>query len=578
MAFLPVLNAVLRPINGGIYGTFPVIQHLTLWVAFVGAMMASASGKLLSLSIAIDRFGLKTQSKIQFFTTTVSIFVFFLLASASWNLVMSEKEFPRAFAYNLPIWLAMAVMPIGFLVMAIRTAKHKLQAEQKILFSLFLAIVFFLFLWFFAWEETIIVWIIFATIIISLILGAPIVVVLGAIPLLFFAKDFTPLSSIPAETYRIVVSPTLPAIPLFTLAGYILAEGGANKRLIGLFRAWLGWLPCGVPAITIVVCAFFTAFTGGSGVTILALGGLLFPMLRLEKYSEKFSLGLVTSAGSLGMLFPPSLPVILYGVISQTNIKHLFLGGIIPGIVLLLPMFLWGYWNGKNIKKARHSFKIKTAISATKTAFLETIIPVFIIVFYFRGWATLVEIAAMTVVYVFLVEVLFHKDLRSFRQISKVVTECATVIGGVLVIVGVAMGLTTYLVDAQIPLQITNWVQSHIGSKIAFLLALNILLLLVGALMDVFTALIVIVPLVVPLGAVFGIDPVHLGVIFLANLELGLLTPPVGMNLFLSSYRFNKPVSEIYKASFAPLMIRAFGVLVVTYVPFLSTALPRLFP
>ena len=542
----------------------------------MGAMMASANGKLLSLSMATERFSEKTKQQVNFFTTTVSIAVFFLLASASWNLVLSEREFPRSFAYGLPIWLAMGIMPLGFLVMAIRTAKEKLHSEKSILFSIFIAIVFFLFLWFFSWEETFVVWLIFCLAVLSLVLGAPIVVVLGAIPLLFFASDGTPLSSIPAETYRIVVSPTLPAIPLFTLAGYILAEGGANKRLVGLFRAWLGWLPGGVPAIAIVVCAFFTAFTGGSGVTILALGGLLYPMLRSENYSKKFSLGLITSAGSLGMLFPPSLPVILYGVMSHTNIKHLFIGGIIPGIILLLPMFLWGYFNGRNLKKIRTPFRINSALSATKTAFLEMIIPVFIILFYFNGWATLVEIAAITAVYVFVVEVFFHKDLRGRRQIFSVITECTTVIGGVLIIVGVAMGLTTYLVDAQIPLHITNWVQNHIGSKILFLLALNILLLAVGALMDIFTAIIVIAPLIVPLGAAFGIHPVHLGVIFLANLELGFLTPPVGMNLFLSSYRFNKPVSEIYNATYAPLIIRATGVLAVTYIPAFSTGILQL--
>jgi len=576
MAVLPSLNALLRPINGGIANTFPVVQHLTLWVAFVGAMIASAKGKLLSLSIATDQFSQKTKSKTQFFTTTISIFVFFLLAIASWNLVISEKEFSRAFAYGLPVWSAMLVMPAGFLVMAIRTIKHNLRTEKRILFSMFFAIFLFLVLWFFGWEETFFVWIIFVSVIAALLLGAPIVVVLGAIPLLFFAKDGTPLSSIPAETYRIVVSPTLPAIPLFTLAGYILAEGGANKRFISLFRAWLGWLPGGVPAITIIVCAFFTAFTGGSGITILALGGLLYPMLRMEKYSEKFSLGLITSAGSLGMLFPPSLPVILYGVISHTNIKHLFIGGIIPGIILLLPMFIWGYWNGRSVQKVRAKFCFKNAFLATRKAFLETLIPVFIMVFYFKGWATLVEIAAITAVYTFVVEVLIHKDL-SFAQLWKVITESITVIGGVLIIVGVAMGLTTYLVDAQIPFYVMEWVQDHINSKIIFLLALNVLLLVVGMLMDVFTALMVVVPLIVPLGEIFGVDPVHLGIIFLANLELGFLTPPVGMNLFLSSYRFNKPVAEIYKSSFAPLIIRVFGVLVVTYAPALSTFLPNVF-
>ncbi|HIO75145.1 MAG TPA: TRAP transporter large permease subunit [Candidatus Marinimicrobia bacterium] len=409
-------------------------------------------------------------------------------------------------------------------------------------------------------------------IIVSLAFGAPIFIGLGGFAVLFFWYDGVPIAAVPAEMYRIVVSPTLPTIPLFTLAGYILAQSGASKRLIEVFRHWFGWIPGGTPVMITLLCGFFTTLTGGSGVTILALGGLLLPMLISEKYPREFSVGLITVSGSLGLLFPPSLPVIIYGVTAGVPINKIFLAGIIPGFFLVAMVAMWGVRQGFISKVTRQPFQPAEAFQAFWKAKWEVFIPAFILIGIFGGFTTLVEAAAFTVVYVLFVEVFVYKDLK-LNDLPKVIVDCATLVGGVLIILGVAMGFTSYLVDAQVPLLALDWVRENIQSKYVFLLALNVMLLIVGCLMDIFSAIIVVVPLIKPMGIYFGIDPVHMAVIFIANLELGYLTPPVGMNLFLSAYRFNRSMPEVYKATLPFFIILLLTVLAITYIPALSLAL-----
>ena len=413
-------------------------------------------------------------------------------------------------------------------------------------------------------------WVAIIAILFALVKGAPIFIGLGGLAILFFWRDWTPLSAIPAEAYRIVVSPTLPTIPLFTLAGYILAESNASERLVKLFRAAFGWIPGGTPVVLVLLCGFFTALTGGSGVTILALGGLLMPLLIKEGYSKLFSLGLITVAGSLGLLFPPSLPLIIYGVTAGVSVKAIFLAGIVPGLIRISMIGGWAVWQGKVQAVKRHSLKWADIKSSLWEAKWEAVIPVFILFGIFGGFTTLVETAAMTAVYVIIIEVFVHKDL-DWSNMKIIILDCATLIGGVLIILGVAMGLTSYLVDAQIPLHLLEWVKSTIESKILFLLMLNIFLLAVGCMMDIFSAIIIVVPLITPLGAYFGIDPVHLAIIFIANLELGFLTPPVGINLFLSAYRFEEDMPTIYKSTLPFFIVMLVSVLAITYIPILST-------
>jgi tripartite ATP-independent transporter DctM subunit len=346
---------------------------------------------------------------------------------------------------------------------------------------------------------------------------------------------------------------------------------------VRVFRAWFGWIPGGTPLITVLVCAFFTSFTGGSGVTILALGGLLFPMLLKDLYTRKFSMGLLTAAPSIGHLFPPSLPVILYGVRAQVSIKSLFLAGILPGTFLMALVALWGVRQGIVGKSQRTHFHWREALESFWEAKWEVLTPFIVLGGLFGGVATLVETAALTAVYAFVIQTFVHRDLKLTKDVIPTMVKCATLIGGVLIILGVAMGLTSYLVDAQVPSRALHWVQAHIHSKLVFLLALNGALLIVGALMDIFSAIIVVVPLITPMALAFGIDPVHLGIIFLVNLELGYLTPPVGMNLFLSSYRFDASLPKVYLSVIPYLIILAIGVLLITYIPAITLTIPALF-
>lgn len=402
--------------------------------------------------------------------------------------------------------------------------------------------------------------------------------------MLFWSEGST-VDALPVDQYSLVTNPTLPTLPLFTLAGYFLAEGGASQRLIRVFTALVGSIRGGTVIMTFLVCAFFTTFTGASGVTILALGGLLLPVLLASKYSEKNSLGIVTSAGALGLLFPPSLPLILYAIIAgNVTIQQMFLGGLIPGIIMLAIMTTVGILQGpKGARAQRQPFEFKEAFAALWDAKWELAIPIVAVGALFSGTFTPVEAASLTALYAFFVETVIYRDLKFIKtqpekkNLPQTMGECGLLIGGVLLILGLALGFTNYLVFAEIPTLAVEWVSAHISSPWVFLLCLNLALFAVGCLMDVYSAIVVIVPLITPLGLAFGIDPIHLGIIFLANLEAGFLTPPVGMNLFLSSYRFGKPMVLIMKAVVPMLLATVFTVLLVTYIPWLTTWLPSLF-
>jgi tripartite ATP-independent transporter DctM subunit len=370
--------------------------------------------------------------------------------------------------------------------------------------------------------------------------------------------------------YRLVVSPVLPSLPLFTFAGYLLAEGGASQRLLRVYSALFGWMPGGLVITTAVVCAVFT--WAGSGLTILSMGGLLLPMLIKGGYPEKFSIGMINASGSLGLLFPPSLPVILYGIYSKTSIEDLFIGGFLPGMLMIALVCAWGVYQGYLHKATRTRFSWKEAVLATWVAKWELAIPVIVLVGLFGGFGTLMEAGAFAVVYAYVVECLVYRGFSPVRDLIRIAGECAIVIGGVLMIIGVAVGLTNYLVDAQAPALMIEWVRTHIHSKYAFLLLLNCLLLVKGSFMDVFSAIIILVPILTPVAEGFGIHPVQLGIIFLSNLELGYLTPPVGINLCLSAYRFKKPMSSIYIATLPFYLILLVGVLLITYIPALTMA------
>ena len=416
----------------------------------------------------------------------------------------------------------------------------------------------------------------------AVILGAPIFALLGGAALILFWGDGTPIASLSLTHYSMVTNPTLPTVPLFTLAGYFLAEGGASRRLIRVFHALLGQLRGGPAIVAVIACAFFTSFTGASGVTILALGGLLMPVLLGAGYTERSALGLVTGSGGLGLLFPPSLPLILYAVVANTNagagevtIKRMFLGGLGPGLLLVTMASLAGIWLGPKKPAEAAKFDGAEAGRAIWAAKWELLLPVVALAALFGGLATPVEAAAVTALYAFVVETFVYRDFKRASDIPRVMAEAGLLVGGVLLILGVALGFTNYLVDAQVPTHAVEWVTGVVKSKYAFLLALNLCLLAVGCLMDMYSAIIVVAPLIVPLGMAYGVDPVHLGIIFLANMELGLLTPTVGLNIFLSSYRFGKPVLQVSRAVIPMQCVLLIGVLLITYLPLLTTFLPH---
>lgn len=406
--------------------------------------------------------------------------------------------------------------------------------------------------------------------------GTPLFIILGGIALLCFHTLEIESSAVIIELYRIASAPTLLAIPLFTFAGYLLAESKTPKRLVNLSNALFGWMPGGLAIVSLITCAFFTAFTGASGVTIVALGGLLYPILIKENYPEKFSLGLLTSSGSLGLLFPPSLPIILYGFIAKISIDKLFLAGIIPGILLIILLSIYSYRIGSasNVKKI--PFNLKNLLNAVKNTIWEIPLPFIIVGGIYGGIFTATEAAAITAFYVLIIEVFIYRDIKLFQDVPKIMKESMLLVGGILIILGTAMGLTNFLIDEQIPMKILAGMQTYIHSKLVFLIMLNIFLLIVGCLMDIFSAIIVVVPLIVPIAIQFGVDPIHLGIIFLTNLEIGYSTPPVGLNLFISSFRFNKPVVKLYWAALPFILILFIALLIITYIPQLSLWLPNL--
>lgn len=411
----------------------------------------------------------------------------------------------------------------------------------------------------------------YLVILILAVLGTPIFVVMTLFALSAFTFADEPISGIAVEIYRLANAPTLLTVPLFTFAGYMMAESKSPQRLLNLANAMLGKFPGGIAIVSLIVCAFFTAFTGASGVTIIALGGLLYPILKKEGYSEKFTLGIITTSGSLGLLFPPSLPIILYGIVAKVDIDKLFKAGILPGILLIIVLSVWSMMQKK--EKITSSGEEAVAVpfkQAVWDARYELPLPILILGGIYGGYVTASEASALTAVYVFIMEVVLYKDVSITKDVPGIVKDSMTLVGAILLILCCALGLTNYLVDEEIPMKILEMMKQYIDSKYMFLLFLNIFLLIVGALMDIFSAIIVVVPIILPMAQEYGVDPIHLAIIFLTNLEIGFITPPVGINLFISSFRFDKSVLELYKASFPFLILLVIALLIITYVPSLS--------
>jgi len=588
-------EALSRPLGTVLPASAPLLTHFLLALGLFAGMFTAKTNE--HIAIALVQYGKNEQVRRIFAVITGSLAVF-ICTSLAWSAVSFIKItiHPRLIGF-IPNMVFVAAMPLAYGVMALRFGM-RLPVKRHIFFPLAVvlgSVVSFAAIAKLVWgfdapdmvynlTDTFSLMLyhlrvpLILILIAAALMGAPIFTVIAGIALVI-------IQSAPGGTaeaannsiYSALTDPSIVAIPLFTLAGFFLSESNAGQRLVYCFHRLFNWVPGGMIIATVIICAFFTSFTGASGVTILALGGILFTVLsKKSSYPERFSIGLLTSAGCIGLLFPPSLPLILVGATTRTNVLHMFLGSLIPGLIMVFAMIVIGIVISIKEKIPVEPFHFKDAVASLKGSILEILQPFLLIVGYFSGILTLVEIGAISVIYVFIVEVLIYREIK-FVDIPKVFYKAMPIIGGILTIIAAAKALSYAIVDTQAPENFARWMQGAIESKYLFLLLLNLALLVVGCLMDIFSAILVILPLVSPLGAVYGIDPVHLGIIFIINLEVGFLTPPVGINLFLASYRFGKPYTQICRYVLPFLIVQFVVVLLVTYVPILSTFLPRLF-
>ncbi|MDR0568458.1 MAG: TRAP transporter large permease subunit [Spirochaetaceae bacterium] len=597
LALLPVGESLVRLIfKTGIPDETDTMAHLLLLVGLLSGMIAAETKEHLAIGLVQNFCSGRVKAGISVFTGLLSAFLLTIIAFCGASFVKIGLTPWRVIGF-IPDQIYALIIPIGYAVMAVRFALQvPVSGRARCLpvlaillgticsFPLIAKII-----WGFdtpdwafnlteAWYAAA-YWIKVPGVVLLLaaaLAGAPLCVMFGGLAVILLQASGGEIDVIANQVYTTLTKDSFIAIPLFTVTGFFLSESRAGERLVETFKSFFSWLPGGMIIATVVICAFFTSFTGASGVTILALGGILHTILKDVQYQDKFSIGLLTSVGSIGLLFPPSIPIILVGTASQTNIIHVFLGGIIPGLILVIAVIAFGGIASVKTKIPVEPFKIRKAGRALRGSALEILLPFLLIAGYFSGILSLVEIGAAAAIYVFIAEVFINRDLK-LREVPRVFSKAVPIIGGVLSILALSQALSYYIVDTQAPENMVRWMQSAVQSKYVFLLLLNATLLITGCLMDIFSAILIVLPLVIPMGQAYGIDPVHLGIIFITNLEVGFLTPPVGMNLFLASYRFKKPFVEICRDVFPFLFIQFAVVLLVTYIPWFSTFLVRLF-
>lgn len=568
MAALALLEVGGRALIGtGVPGSIVLVQHLTLWIALVGAGLAARSNSLIALCTPLF-FPARFRQSIEVLPTTIATAITAALCLGSLDMVRIERGVGDVVAWGIPSWLIVAVLPVGFAVITARLILRPTAWRGRLLAAAGLLIPVALGTFVVPRQEIVMPAAI--AILVATVLGMPILATIGGTALLLLWADGTPINAVPGETYRLTTSPMLPAIPLFALGGSLLAAGRASQRMTGLFSALVGWLPGGLAIVITLVLAFFTPLTGASGVTILSMGGLLLPVLVRARYAETTSIGLVTVSGSIGLLFFPSLPVFLYAFYANVPFERIFVGGLLPGTLLVLVVAGWAAVHGWRHGATRTPFEVRAAARSVWDAKWELLLPVVVLGGIVTGLTTLVEAAALGVLYAAVVGCVVHRELEWRRDIPRLTVECAALVGGFMVILAMALGLTNYLVIAEVPTRILEQAQAHIESKVVFLLVLNLFLIVVGAMMDIYSAIVVVVPLLLPVATAYGVHPLHLAVIFLANMELGYLMPPMGENLFLSSLRFERPLTEIYRSTLPYTGMLLAATLVITFVPELS--------
>lgn len=552
------------------------VRHLTLWVGLFGALLASWQGRHLCIAVGEALRSTAWKTRFEFFSRAGTIGILICLTIVSGQNIFNQPWSDSAVGW-LPLKIALVPMPLAFAGMAFLTFW---RAREKWSFRLGIASLALLFgpaviLTPLGMEPVArIVGIVLLVLLAAV--GMPLFAALGGASLLLYFMAGVPTVSVAYDAYTIASAYYLPSIPLFALVGTILARGGAPKRLVRFAQAWTSWIPGGAAVATVLACAFFTAISGASGVTILALGGLLLPVLIAAHNTERFGLGLLTASGSVGLLFPPSIPVILYAIKGQVHFKELFLAGVVPGVILLALLAGFSVSQVKHLWRDRPAFDFREARAATAVASGDLVLPIIVVVVLFKGWMTIVGVAALAAFGAIILECVVHRSLDLRNGLPKAFFETAFLVGALVAVIALAFAFSQFLIVDLIPFRIADWVTSMIHSKWAFLLVLNLLLLVVGAMMDIFSAIVIVVPLIVPLAEAFGVGHAHLGIIFLANLELGYLTPPVGLNLFLSSLTFDRPLLKVWSAVVPFVVIFALWVILVTYVPWLSQGVVEL--
>jgi len=597
---LPIAEIITRLIfKAGIPDGSEFVQNFVLLVGYLGGMLAAREGQHLSVAAAslIKSEPVRKVMSIISSVMAVAFSAALALSSIEWVLTAFGADSEIGI---VPVQVFAAVIPVAFLVMCVRFILAMPRFRMRVLaivVAILLGVVFaigsvtnlainlafildadipqFVLTLETFWLDTMLALKtpLLLVLIVTAFAGTPLFIVLTGVAYVLFAGGQGIVAVVPNEGYTMLTSSTIPAIPMFTFVGYVLSESKAGERLFRLFRSVFGWMPGGMVVASILVSVFFATFTGASGVVILALGGLLYVILHKHgNQSESFTVGLLTGVGDLGLLFPPSLVLILYATTAQVSVLDMFKGGLLPGALTVLVFCIVGIVVSLRRGENRNAFEVKEAFTSLLDSLWEILLPVIIIVGYFTGLTTLVETGAVAVLYVVLVETVIRRELK-FADLMRAGVKSAIIMGGVLVILAGARALSYYIIDSRLPFILIDWVKANIGSKIVFLLLVNLALLITGMFMDIFSAVLVVVPLILPLGEVFGIHPVHLGVIFVANMALGFMTPPVGLELFLASYRFGQPLTKVYRYVLPFFLLQLTAVILITYVPWLSTVI-----
>jgi C4-dicarboxylate transporter, DctM subunit len=577
-------------------------MFLMIWSGFLGASIAEKQRKHLAIDVAGKATTPSGKRVATFFGRLFAAAFCFVLAAVCWELTAESKMFgDTEGVFPLPIWIVQIMMPISLAIMGARNianiwrkpveeedlledgkrpeprALRTVVGRDMALKDIILAGVLpgmLVGAWLIFGIESL-GWLVFLASFVLLLVGTPLYVVIGVAVLLSVKLlGNGELISVADDMYGAVKKEVLLAIPFFVLAGGIMTAGSIAERLIRFAQSLIGWLPGGVGVSTVVACMMFAAISGSAPVTVIAIGGIMFPAMVALKYNEDFSLGLVTSAGTLGILIPPSIPMIIYAIMAPVDgralsIRELFIAGVIPGLIVGAVLAVYSMVAADPEGKSREEFEWSKIRTAFKEGVWSLVLILIIFVGIYVGWFTVVEASAVAVIYALFIELVIHREI-TWRELLDAFIDSGATMGVLFAILVLAIAFNMYLTEEQIPQAAAEWLSSSVDSKIGFLIMVNLFLLALGCLMDIMSATMIVAPLLAPIAMHYGIDPIHFGIIFIVNLQIGYITPPMGLNLFVSSSYFERPLGQVIKASFPFIFVLLLALIAVTYIPWLS--------